>query len=149
MRSYLVKDFEGNILERPQHMLMRVALGIHGSDLEAAFETYLLMAQGICTHASPTLFNAGTPNPQMSSCFLVCLKEDSLQGIFDTIKTCAVISKYSGGIGLALTNLRAGGSLIRGTAGRTSGIVPMLKVLNNTARFVNQGAGKRMGSFAV
>ena len=147
-RSYLIK-MHGKVVERPQHMLMRVALGIHLNDIDAAIETYNLMAEKWFTHASPTMFNAGTPNPQMSSCFLLSMIDDSIEGIYTTLKRCALISKAAGGIGLSATNIRASGSYIRGTNGTSNGLVPMLRVFNNTARFVSQGGGKRQGSFAV
>ncbi|KAM7507915.1 hypothetical protein LguiA_018368 [Lonicera macranthoides] len=147
-RSYLLK-VNGKVVERPQHMLMRVAVGIHKEDIDSAIETYHLMSQGWFTHASPTLFNAGTPRPQMSSCFLVCMKDDSIDGIYDTLKECAVISKSAGGIGISVHNIRATGSYIRGTNGTSNGIVPMLRVYNDTARYVDQGGGKRKGAFAV
>ena len=147
-RAYLMR-VDGEIVERPQHLWMRVALGIHGSDLDAAFETYDLMSQKYFTHATPTLFNAGTPRPQLSSCYLLALKEDSIDGIYDTLKQCAQISKWAGGIGLHIHNLRATGSHIRGTNGSSNGIVPMLQVFNKTARYVDQGGGKRNGSFAM
>ena len=134
--------------ETPQYMLMRVALGIHGDDYPRVRETYRLMSQKFFTHATPTLFNAGTPNPQMSSCFLVAMKEDSVEGIFETLKECAHISKWSGGIGVHCSNIRANGSEIKGTKGKSDGIIPMLRVFNNTARYINQGGGKRKGSFA-
>ena len=147
-RSYLLK-LHGQIVERPQHMLMRVACGIHFNNLAAAIETYDLMSQKWFTHASPTLFNAGTCMPQLSSCFLVTMKEDSIEGIYDTLKTCAMISKQAGGIGLAVHDVRATGSYIRGTNGTSNGLVPMLRVFNNTARYVDQGGGRRKGAFAV
>ena len=134
--------------ETPQYMLMRVALGIHADDYPRVKETYQLMSQKFFTHATPTLFNAGTPNPQMSSCFLVAMKEDSVEGIFETLKECAHISKWSGGIGVHCSNIRANGSEIVGTKGKSDGIIPMLRVFNNTARYINQGGGKRKGSFA-
>ncbi|GJX95687.1 ribonucleoside-diphosphate reductase large subunit [Tanacetum coccineum] len=140
---------EGNVVERPQHMLMRVAVGIHKDDIDSIIKTYHLMSQRWFTHASPTLFNAGTPKPQLSSCFLVCMKDDSIQGIYDTLKECAVISKSAGGIGVSAHNIRATGSYIRGTNGTSNGIVPMLRVFNDTARYVDQGGGKRKGAFAV
>jgi len=146
-KSYLLK-LDGKIAERPQHMLMRVAVGIHMDDIERVKETYDLLSQRYFTHATPTLFNAGTPNPQMSSCFLTCMKEDSIDGIYDTLKNCAIISKYAGGIGLSMSNIRASASYIRGTNGTSNGIVPMLRVFNNTARYVDQGGGKRKGSIA-
>jgi ribonucleoside-diphosphate reductase alpha subunit len=135
--------------ETPQYMFMRVALGIHGTDFPRVRETYDLMSQKYFTHATPTLFNAGTNRPQMSSCFLVAMKDDSIEGIYDTLKECAQISKWSGGIGLHVSNVRANGTPIKGTNGIADGIVPMLRVFNNTARYVNQGGGKRKGSFAV
>ena len=138
-----------NTNETPQYMFMRVALGIHGTDTKRARETYDLMSQKFFTHATPTLFNAGTPRPQMSSCFLVAMKDDSIEGIYDTLKECAQISKWSGGIGIHCSNIRANGSQIKGTNGVADGIVPMLRVFNNTARYVNQGGGKRKGSFAI
>ncbi|CAI5496871.1 unnamed protein product, partial [Closterium sp. Naga37s-1] len=147
-RSYLLK-VNGKVVERPQHMLMRVAVGIHKADIEAAVQTYHLMSQRWFTHASPTLFNSGTPRPQLSSCFLVCMKEDSIEGIYDTLKECAVISKSAGGIGLSAHCIRAKGSYIRGTNGMSNGIVPMLRVFNDTARYVDQGGGKRKGAFAI
>lgn len=140
-KSYLLKA-HGEIAERPQHMLMRVAVGIHGHDIPRVIETYNLLSQRYFTHATPTLFNAGTPNAQMSSCFLMCVKEDSIDGIYDTLKNCAVISKYAGGIGMSVSNVRASQSYIRGTNGSSNGIVPMLRVFNNTARYVDQGGGK-------
>ncbi len=147
-RSYLLK-LNGEVAERPQHMLMRVAIGIHKQDVEAAIETYNMMSQGWFTHATPTLFNAGTPKPQMSSCFLLTMKEDSISGIYDTLKGCAQISQSAGGIGLSIHDIRAKGSYIRGTNGTSNGIVPMLRVFNDTARYVDQGGGKRKGSFAI
>ena len=147
-RSYLMK-LNGRIAERPQQMLMRVALGIHKRDINAALKTYHLMSEGWFTHATPTLFNAGTPKPQMSSCFLLTMKEDSIEGIYDTLKSCAQISQSAGGIGLAIHNIRATGSYIKGTNGTSNGIVPMLRVFNDTARYVDQGGGKRKGSFAM
>jgi len=147
-KSYLLK-INGRIHERPQHMLMRVALGIHGDDLDAAIETYNLMSLKWFTHASPTLFNAGTQRPQLSSCFLLAMKDDSIEGIYDTLKQCAQISKNAGGIGVAIHCIRATGSYIKGTNGTSNGIVPMLRVFNNTARYVDQGGGKRKGSFAM
>ncbi|KEH32877.1 putative ribonucleoside-diphosphate reductase [Medicago truncatula] len=147
-RSYLLK-VEGVVVERPQHMIMRVSVGIHKDDVESAVKTYHFMSQRWFTHASPTLFNAGTPRPQLSSCFLVCMKEDSIEGIYDTLKECAVISKSAGGIGVSVHNIRAQGSYIRGTNGTSNGIVPMLRVFNDTARYVDQGGGKRKGAFAV
>ena len=135
--------------ETPQYLFMRVAVGIHGDDLPRVRETYDLMSQKFFTHATPTLFNAGTNNPQMSSCFLVAMKDDSIEGIYETLKECAHISKWSGGIGIHCSNIRASGSRIKGTNGVADGIVPMLRVFNNTARYVNQGGGKRKGSFAI
>jgi len=147
-KSYLLK-IDGVIAERPQHMLMRVALGIHHEDLEAAIETYNLMSLKWFTHASPTLFNAGTQRPQLSSCFLLAMKGDCIEGIYDTLKQCAIISKNAGGIGVAIHCIRGTGSYIKGTNGTSNGIVPMLRVYNNTARYVDQGGGKRKGSFAM
>jgi len=147
-RSYLFK-LDGKIVERPQDMLMRVALGIHKEDVKAAMETYELMSTLHFTHATPTLFNSGTPRPQLSSCFLLTMKEDSIEGIYDTLKQCAQISKYAGGIGISMHKIRAADSYIRGTNGSSNGLVPMLKVFNDTARYVDQGGGKRKGSFAV
>ena len=147
-RSYLLK-LNGKIAERPQHMLMRVSIGIHLNDLEAAIETYELMSKKYFTHATPTLFNSGTPKPQMSSCFLLTTKDDSIDGIYDTLKQTAKISQSAGGIGLSIHNVRATGSYIAGTNGTSNGIVPMLKVFNDTARYVDQGGGKRKGSFAI
>ncbi|KAK8463415.1 hypothetical protein SEVIR_1G363100v4 [Setaria viridis] len=147
-RSYLLK-VGGKVVERPQHMLMRVSVGIHKDDIESAVRTYHMMSQRWFTHASPTLFNAGTPRPQLSSCFLICMKDDSIEGIYDTLSECAVISKCAGGIGVSIHNIRATGSYIRGTNGTSNGIVPMLRVFNDTARYVDQGGGKRKGAFAV
>lgn len=147
-RSYLLK-INGKIAERPQHMLMRVSVGIHPNDLDSAIETYNLMSKKYFTHATPTLFNAGTPKPQMSSCFLLTMKEDSIDGIYDTLKQTAKISQSAGGIGLSIHNIRARGSYIGGTNGTSNGIVPMLRVYNDTARYVDQGGGKRKGSFAI
>ena len=147
-RSYLMK-LEGEIVERPQHMLMRVSVGIHKNDIDAAIKTYNLMSEGWFTHATPTLFNSGTPKPQMSSCFLLTMKEDSIEGIYDTLKSCAQISQSAGGIGLSIHDIRATGSYIKGTNGESNGIVPMLRVFNDTARYVDQGGGKRKGSFAI
>ncbi|MDK2772111.1 MAG: ribonucleoside-diphosphate reductase subunit alpha [Flavobacterium sp.] len=147
-RSYLLK-INGKIAERPQHMLMRVSVGIHLNDIDAALETYELMSKKFFTHATPTLFNAGTPKPQMSSCFLLTMKDDSIDGIYDTLKQTAKISQSAGGIGLSIHNVRATGSYIRGTNGTSNGIVPMLRVFNDTARYVDQGGGKRKGSFAI
>lgn len=147
-RSYLLKM--GDVIcERPGQMLMRVSLGIHGEDLENAFKTYDLMSLKYFTHASPTLFNSGTPKPQMSSCFLLTMKEDSIDGIYETLKQCALISQSAGGIGLSIHDIRAKGTLIKGTNGTSNGIVPMLRVFNDTARYVDQGGGKRKGAFAV
>ena len=147
-RSYLLK-LNGEIAERPQHMLMRVSVGIHLDDLDAAIETYHLMSKKYFTHATPTLFNSGTPKPQMSSCFLLAMKDDSIEGIYDTLKQTAKISQSAGGIGLSIHNIRATGSYIAGTNGTSNGIVPMLRVFNDTARYVDQGGGKRKGSFAI
>jgi ribonucleoside-diphosphate reductase alpha chain len=147
-RSYLLK-LSGQIAERPQHMLMRVSIGIHKEDIDEAIATYELMSKKYFTHATPTLFNAGTPKPQMSSCFLLQMQDDSIDGIYDTLKQTARISQSAGGIGLSLHNVRATGSYIRGTNGTSNGIVPMLKVFNDTARYVDQGGGKRKGSFAM
>lgn len=147
-RSYLLR-INGKVAERPQHMVMRVAVGIHGDDVEKVIETYNLMSSKFFTHASPTLFNAGTPQPQLSSCFLVSMKEDSIEGIYDTLKTCAMISKTAGGIGLNVHCIRATGSYIAGTNGSSNGLVPMLQVFNNTARYVDQGGNKRPGAFAI
>ena len=156
-RSYLISVAESTsksndskkVIERPQYMLMRVALGIHSTNLDRVFETYEYLSQGMFTHATPTLYNAGTPRPQMSSCFLLALKDDSIEGIYDTLKTCALISKNSGGIGLHIHDVRSSGSYIKGTNGCSNGIVPMLRVFNDTARYVDQGGGKRKGSFAI
>ncbi|MCD0467366.1 ribonucleoside-diphosphate reductase subunit alpha [Flavobacterium sp. ENC] len=147
-RSYLLK-LNGKIVERPQHMLMRVSIGIHKDDIASAIETYELMSKKFFTHATPTLFNAGTPKPQMSSCFLLTMKDDSIDGIYDTLKQTAKISQSAGGIGLAIHNIRATGSYISGTNGTSNGIVPMLRVYDMTARYVDQGGGKRKGSFAM
>ncbi|MEK6510608.1 ribonucleoside-diphosphate reductase subunit alpha [Myroides odoratimimus] len=147
-RSYLLK-LNGKIVERPQHMLMRVAVGIHLDDIDSVIETYELMSKKYFTHATPTLFNSGTPKPQMSSCFLLTMKDDSIEGIYDTLKQTAKISQSAGGIGLSIHNVRATGSYIRGTNGTSNGIVPMLRVYNDTARYVDQGGGKRKGSFAI
>lgn len=147
-KSYLLK-IHGKIVERPQHMIMRVAVGIHKGNIDDAIETYNMMSEKWFTHATPTLFNAGTPKPQLSSCFLLTTKNDSIDGIFDTLKQCAQISKSAGGIGLSIHNIRANGSYIKGTNGTSNGIVPMLKVFNDTARYVDQGGGKRKGAFAV
>lgn len=147
-RSYLLKLY-GKVAERPQHMIMRVSVGIHKEDIAAAIETYNLMSERWFTHATPTLFNAGTPKPQMSSCFLLTVKDDSIDGIYDTLKNCAKISQSAGGIGLSIHNIRATGSYIKGTNGTSNGIIPMLRVYNDTARYVDQGGGKRKGSFAI
>tara|TARA_B100001093_G_scaffold286537_1_gene273713 strand:+ start:13736 stop:16501 length:2766 start_codon:yes stop_codon:yes gene_type:complete len=147
-RAYLMK-INGKILERPQHMWMRVSIGIHGTDFENVKKTYDLMSQKYFTHATPTLFNAGTPRPQLSSCYLLAMEDDSIKGIYNTLSDCASISKWAGGIGLHIHNIRASGSHIRGTNGTSNGIVPMLRVFNNTARYVDQGGGKRAGSFAM
>ncbi len=147
-RSYLLK-MHGKVAERPQHMLMRVAVGIHKNEIESALTTYNMMSERWFTHATPTLFNAGTPKPQMSSCFLLQMKEDSIDGIYDTLKQCARISQSAGGIGISIHNVRATGSYIKGTNGTSNGIIPMLKVFNETARYVDQGGGKRKGSIAV
>jgi len=146
-RSYLMK-INGVVQERPQYMWMRVSIGIHGENLKKACETFVLMSEKYFTHATPTLFNAGTPRPQLSSCYLISMEDDSLDGIFNTLKECAQISKWAGGIGLHIHNVRATGSLIRGTNGYSTGIVPMLRVFNNTARYIDQG-GRRNGSFAI
>ncbi|MFZ9980931.1 MAG: ribonucleoside-diphosphate reductase subunit alpha [Cyclobacteriaceae bacterium] len=147
-KSYLMR-LEGKVVERPQHMIMRVAVGIHGEDIPAAIETYNLMSEKWFTHATPTLFNAGTPKPQLSSCFLLTMKDDSIDGIYDTLKQCAKISQSAGGIGLSIHNVRAKGSYIKGTGGTSNGIVPMLRNFDMTARYVDQGGGKRKGSFAI
>ncbi len=147
-RSYLMK-LEGKIAERPQQMLMRVSIGIHKNNVEEAIKTYNLMSEGWFTHATPTLFNSGTPRPQMSSCFSLTTKEDSISGIYDTLKSCAQISQSAGGIGLSVQDIRATGSYIKGANRHSSGIVPMLRVFNDTARYVDQGGGKRKGSFTV
>ncbi len=147
-KSYLFK-VDGKVAERPQHMYMRVALGIHKNDIDSVIETYNLMSEKWFTHATPTLFNAGTPKPQMSSCFLLTMKEDSIEGIYDTLKQTAKISQSAGGIGLAIHNIRATGSYIGGTNGTSNGIIPMLRVFNDTARYVDQGGGKRKGAFAI
>jgi len=147
-RAYLLK-INGKIHERPQQMLMRVSVGIHKADIDAAIETYELMSKKIFTHASPTMFNAGTARPQLSSCFLLTIQDDSIEGIYDTLRQCAQISKNAGGIGVSVHKIRAAGSYIRGTNGTSNGLVPMLRVFNNTARYVDQGGGKRKGSFAM
>ncbi len=147
-RSYLLR-MNGEVVERPQHLIMRTAVGIHGEDIDAAIETYNLMSEKWFTHATPTLFNAATPRPQLSSCFLLSMTEDSIPGIFETLSRCAKISQSAGGIGLSIHNIRAKGSYIRGTGGSSNGIVPMLRVFNDTARYVDQGGGKRKGAFAI
>jgi len=147
-KAYLMRNLQGVIVERPQHMWLRVALGIHGDDMPRVKETYDLMSRKYFTHATPTLFNAGTPRPQMSSCFLLATNKDSVDGIYDTLKECAQISKWAGGIGFHISNVRAQSAHIRGTNGQSNGLVPMLKLFNDTARFINQG-GKRNGSFAA
>lgn len=147
-RSYLMK-VNGKIIERPQYMIMRTALGIHGENIEAALQTYKLMSERWFTHATPTLFNSGTPRPQLSSCFLLSMTDDSIPGIFETLSRCAKISQSAGGIGLSIHNIRAKGSYIKGTGGNSNGIVPMLRVYNDTARYVDQGGGKRKGAFAI
>ncbi len=147
-RSYLMR-MNGKVVERPQHLFMRVAVGIHGADIDAAIETYNLMSERWFIHATPTLFNAGSPKPQMSSCFLLSMTDDSIDGIFETLKRCALISQSAGGIGLSIHNIRATGSYIKGTGGTSNGIIPMLRVFNDAARYVDQGGGKRKGAFAV
>ena len=147
-KSYLLK-LDGKIAERPQHMLMRVACGIHSDSIENAIETYHLLSEKWFTHATPTLFNAGTPKPQLSSCFLLTMKDDSISGIYETLQQCAKISQSAGGIGLSIHNIRATGSYIKGTNGTSNGIIPMLRVFNDTARYVDQGGGKRKGAFAI
>lgn len=147
-RAYLLK-LNNKVAERPQHMIMRVAIGIHKEDIESAIQTYELMSEKWFTHATPTLFNAGTPKPQLSSCFLLTMQEDSIDGIFNTLKQCALISQSAGGIGLSIHNVRATGSYIRGTNGQSNGVVPMLRVFNDAARYVDQGGGRRKGSFAI
>ncbi|KAH3677128.1 hypothetical protein WICMUC_001883 [Wickerhamomyces mucosus] len=147
-RSYLLR-VNGKVAERPQHLVMRVAIGIHGRDIKSVIETYNLMSERYFTHASPTLFNAGTPHPQMSSCFLVAMQDDSIEGIYETLKQCALISKTAGGIGLHIHNIRSTGSYIAGTNGTSNGIIPMVRVFNNTARYVDQGGNKRPGAFAL
>ena len=146
--SYLIRT-NGKVTERPQHLFMRVALGIHKEDIQAAIETYNLMSEKWFIHATPTLFNAGTPKPQMSSCFLLSMTEDSIAGIFDTLKRCALISQSAGGIGVSIHNIRSTGSYIKGTGGISNGIIPMLHVFNNTTRYVDQGGGKRKDAIAV
>ncbi|HNQ62023.1 MAG TPA: ribonucleoside-diphosphate reductase subunit alpha, partial [Bacteroidia bacterium] len=147
-KSYLLK-LNGKVAERPQHLIMRVAVGIHKNDIDSVIETYNLMSERWFTHATPTLFNAGTPKPQLSSCFLLQMQDDSIEGIYNSLKSCAKISQSAGGIGLSIHNIRATGSYIRGTNGTSNGIVPMLRVFNDTARYVDQGGGKRKGSFAI
>jgi len=147
-RSYLLR-MNGKVVERPQHLFMRVAVGVHGNDIDAAIETYNLMSERWFIHATPTLFNAGTPKPQLSSCFLLSMTEDSINGIFETLQRCALISQSAGGIGLSIHNVRATGSYIKGTGGTSNGIIPMLRVFNDAARYVDQGGGKRKGAFAV
>ena len=147
-RSYLMK-VNGEIVERPQHMLMRVAVGIHMEDVDSILETYNLLSEKWFTHATPTLFNAATPKPQLSSCFLLTMKDDSIDGIYDTLKQTAKISQSAGGIGLSIHNIRAKGSYIKGTGGVSNGVVPMLRNFDMTARYVDQGGGKRKGSFAM
>ncbi|CAM9388979.1 unnamed protein product, partial [Ectocarpus fasciculatus] len=154
-KSYLLRQgttrrgANGFVVERIQHMLMRVAIGIHQTDIDSAIESYDLMSQRLFTHASPTLFNAGTPRPQLSSCFLLNVKEDSIEGIYDTLKQCACISKFAGGIGVSIHSIRATDSYVAGSNGSSNGLVPMLRVFNDTARYVDQGGGKRKGSFAM
>jgi len=147
-KSYLIR-LDGKVVERPQHMLMRVAVGIHKEDISSVIETYNLLSDRWFTHATPTLFNAGTPKPQLSSCFLLTMKDDSIDGIYDTLKQCAKISQSAGGIGLSIHHIRAKGSYIKGTNGVSNGIVPMLRNFDMTARYVDQGGGKRKGSFAI
>jgi ribonucleoside-diphosphate reductase alpha chain len=147
-KSYLMRT-HGKVIERPQHLFMRVSIGIHGENIEAAIETYNLMSERWFIHATPTLFNAGTPKPQLSSCFLLSMTEDSISGIFETLQRCALISQSAGGIGLSIHNVRATGSYIKGTGGSSNGIIPMIRVFNDTARYVDQGGGKRKGAFAI
>jgi ribonucleoside-diphosphate reductase alpha chain len=147
-KSYLLR-MDGDVVERPQHLLMRASVGIHGHDIESAIETYHLMSEKWFIHATPTLFNAGTPKPQLSSCFLLSMTDDSIPGIFETLARCAKISQSAGGIGISVHNIRAKGSYIKGTGGTSNGLIPMLKVFNDTARYVDQGGGKRKGAFAV
>ncbi|MCC6571596.1 MAG: ribonucleoside-diphosphate reductase subunit alpha [Chitinophagales bacterium] len=147
-KSYLLR-MHGKVVERPQHMLMRVAVGIHKENIDAAIQTYDLMSEKWFTHATPTLYNAGTPKAQLSSCFLLTMKDDSIKGIYDTLRNCAEISQSAGGIGLSIHNIRAKGSYIKGTGGESNGLVPMLQVFNSTARYVDQGGGKRKGAFAI
>ncbi|CAF4732840.1 unnamed protein product, partial [Rotaria socialis] len=146
-RSYL-RRINNIIVERPQHMLMRVAVGIHGNEIEDAIETYNLLSEKWFTHATPTLFNAGTTKAQMASCYLLTMCADSIEGIFETLRRCAIISKNAGGIGLAVSCIRSNGSYIEGTNGRSDGVLPMMRVFNNVARYVNQG-GKRPGAYAL
>lgn len=148
-KSQLLKDTTSKPIESPQYMFMRVAIGIHGVNLAKVFHTYKLMSTKMFTHASPTMFNAGTPRCQMSSCFLLPITDDSIAGIYETIKKAAIISKQSGGVGISISNIRATGSNIKGTGGESTGLMPMLRVFNNTARYINQGGGKRLGSFAM
>lgn len=147
-RSYLLRT-DGKVVERPQHMLMRAAIGIHGEDIDSAIKTYNFMSEKWFIHATPTLFNAATPRPQLSSCFLLTMTDDSISGIFETLTRCAKISQAAGGIGLSIHNIRAKGSYIKGTGGTSNGIIPMLRVFNDTARYVDQGGGKRKGAFAI
>lgn len=147
-KSYLIKR-SGVISETPQQLIMRVSLGIHKNDIKGAIETYEMMSKKYFTHATPTLFNSGTINPQLSSCFLVAMQEDSIEGIYDTLKQAARISQYAGGLGIHIHNIRCKGSYIKGTGGKSNGIVPMLKNFNETANYVDQGGGKRKGSFAI
>ena len=147
-RSYLLRMY-GGVVERPQQLFMRVSVGIHGEDIDSAIETYNLMSEKWFIHATPTLFNAGTPKPQLSSCFLLSMTEDSIEGIFETLARCAKISQSAGGIGLSAHNIRATGSYIKGTGGTSNGIIPMVRVFNDTARYVDQGGGKRKGAFAM
>ena len=147
-KAYLLSTSDKRIVERPQYMIMRVSIGIHGDNLEKVEETYTLLSEKYFTHATPTLFNSGTPRPQMSSCFLISTKDDSVEGIYDTLKNCALISKYAGGIGLSIHDIRASNSYIKGTGGKSDGIIPMCQVYNNTARYINQ-SGRRKGSFAM
>merc|ERR1719311_689548 len=149
-KSYLLRDpVDKTPVETPQYLFMRVSIGMHGEDVDSALETYELMSTKHFIHATPTLFNSGTNNPQLSSCFLLAMKEDSIEGIYDTLKQCALISKCAGGIGVAISNIRASGSYIRGTNGYSNGLLPMLRNFNETARYVDQGGGKRKGSFAM
>jgi len=147
-KSYLLK-VDGRVIERPQHLLMRAAVGIHGSDIESLLENYIVMRARLFINATPTLFNAATPKPQLSSCFLLTMTDDSIEGIFETLSRCAKISQSAGGIGLSIHNIRAKGSYIKGTGGTSNGIIPMLRVYNDTARYVDQGGGKRKGAFSV